>query len=92
MCAMHKVFSPHGCMFTYSCRFHPSWLKPEYNTENKVEDHPGISEDERKVLRAIFQREKKGLAEHISETDHTFVVKAYYSKELNDTLSLHEKE
>ena len=45
-----------------------------------MDHHTGITEEERKVLKALYKRKNMGLAEEISETDHKIVAKAYYSK------------
>ena len=45
-----------------------------------MDNHSGITEEERKVLKALYRRKNMGLAKEISETDHKSIAKAYYSK------------
>lgn len=63
-----------------------SWLKDEYNSEQKVkalpmklkqdDPGPGITDEQRTVLNGFFVRQG-GLAEELSETDLKSIAQAY---------------
>ncbi len=61
-------------------RFDSDWLKTEYDTKEKVEQHRGITDEERKALIGFFERKNKGLAVEISSIDHSFIADTYYGK------------
>ncbi len=60
--------------------FLSNWLKPEYGNEEEVAKNPALTDKEKDILKALYRREKLGLAEEISKMDHEFVAEMYYGK------------
>ena len=59
-------------------RFNSSWLKEEYDTEKKVDQHTSLTDEEKRYLKGVYQRSTNGLAVELSKIDCEFIADAYF--------------